>query len=282
MKHVAYLVLVVAGVLCGGCAKPQGAVIARVGDAVLTLEEASLAVDSSRGSYDQQVRAYAASWVINELLHQEAEREGVDKTEQFERQAKDAVRQLAVQAYLEKHVYADTIAVNDSSARSFFSAHTDEFMVREDIRKMNIAVLAKREHAVAFVTLLSQGIPWNKALERISSGSSSPILLSESEQYYTKRTITPPELWKVASTLSENEPSFPVKTSSGYVVMQLLQAIKEGATADFDAVRDEVRQRVLMEQRRKQYDDLLVSLRNKYSVQLFFPLTDTTHAQPGE
>ena len=284
MNSSSYLAMLVVFLLLTSCRKQQGTVIARVGDAVLTLEAASLAVDSSRGSADGQLRAYVATWVTAELLHQEAQREDVDETEKFHQQVQDVTRQLAVQAYLDKHLYADTLVLGDSVLHNYFTTHSSEFFLREDIIKLNMVVFAGREHASTFAATVSQSTPWQKALEKKfrNSKSHSEIVLNAAEQYYSRRTINPPELWKVATTLSVFETSFPVRISTGYAVMQPTAVLKEGTPADFDFVRDEVYQRVQLEQRRLRYEELLTSLRTQYTVQLLLPSSDTTRISTHE
>ncbi len=271
----------------GSCREPQGAVIARVGDAVLTREEALRAVDTTRGSVDRQIRAYVVSWVNTELLHQEALKRGIEKSEKFVQQVEDVKRQLAVQALIEAEELADTTAVGDDTLKAYFDAHAPEFFLREDMVRLNIIVLAGREEASSFAAAVSQGTSWKSAAGKLSSDTAvaPSIRFAAAGELYSRRTLTPPDLWKVASTLSAGEVSFPVKISDGFAVLQLISRLGEGRPAEFDFVRDEVYQRVMVERRRTRYDALLASLRSSVKIQVMLSpasASDTTQQLPHE
>jgi len=273
MTRRGYLGAACVVMLLASCRQEQGTVIARVGDAVLTLEEASQAIDSSRGPAANQLRAYVSSWVTTELLHQEAQKSGVENTEEFRRQVRDINRQLAVQDFLEQHVYPDLAVYSDSMLEGYFNAHAPEFFLREDMVKLNMIVLKNRERASSFAASVSQGTPWGASAQKYSQDSvSSPdVVFSRTEQVYSRRTLFPTELWKVASALAINEVSFPVKTAEGFAVMQLLAKMREGREAEFWIVRDEVYQRVRLERRRSRYEKYLDSLRKSYNIQVLLP-----------
>jgi parvulin-like peptidyl-prolyl isomerase len=265
----------------------QGTIIARVGDATLTREAALRAVDTTRGEVDRQIRAYVISWVNTELLHQEALRRGIEKSERFVQQVEDVKRQLAVQALLEAEIVADTAAVSEETLKAYFAAHASEFFLREDMIRLNMMVLAGREEASALAASVSQGTPWKSAAEKLSSDSSvaPSIRLTAAGEFYSRRTLLPADLWKVASTLSPGEVSFPVRIADGFAVLQLLARLGEGRPAEFEFVRDEIAQRVLMERRRTRSEALLASLRSSVKIQVMLSpasASDTTHQFPHE
>jgi peptidyl-prolyl cis-trans isomerase C len=281
---VALLLLLV----LGGCRQERGGtVLAKVGDAVLTREDVLAAVDTTRAPADQQIRAYVISWVNNELLHQEASRRGIEKSDAFERQLDDVKRQLAVQGLLDEEDRADTAAADSASLSAYFDAHAQEFFLREDMIRLNIIVLARREEASAFAASVSEGAAWAAAAERLAADSAAgqTIRFSAAGAYYSRRTLAPPDLWKVAATLGVNEVSFPVRIGDGFAVLQLLARLGEGKAAEFDFVRDEVAERVMMERRRARYDALLAKLRSSTPIQVMLSpasSTDTTQILPHE
>jgi hypothetical protein len=277
------LVLPILTTLLIGCSQRRaGEVIARVGNAELTLEDAQAHIDSSHTSFDLALNEYVAHWVNTELLYQEAKHQGVESSEQFVHQFEDIRRQLANQAYLDRTIYSDTGGITPDGMQGYFREHASEFLVHENTLRLNLIALNSREGATAFAAAVSRGAPWKTAADsfRSNSAASSSVVSVSSGEYYTSQTLFPPELWKVASALSVNEVSFPVKTTGPYFVLQLLSKVQQGAPADFDLARPEVRQRLLIEGRRKRYDDLLGTLRRKYGVQVMLGshrLTDTSH-----
>ena len=253
--------------------KGESVVIARVGDGTLTLEEAKEHIDTSQALVAGELEKYVSHWVNTELLYQEAKRQGVENSGQFLRQVQDVRKQLANETFLNSVIYTDSDTGGEQSLRAFYSQHAAEFQVHEEMIKANLLILNSRERASRFAAAVSQGTPWKTAVDNILRDSvlSQGILLSVTEKYYTQQTLFSPELWKVAGALGPNEVSFPVKATGGYVVLQSLSKIRQGSVAGFDLARDEIRQRVLMEKRRQRYDELLGTLRARYSVQVMLP-----------
>jgi peptidyl-prolyl cis-trans isomerase C len=264
-------VILVVVLLGAGCTQDtEQPVVARVGDAVLTRQEVESHVDTTRGSYDYQVRNYIASWVNDELLFQEARRRGIDKSVEYSRQLHDVRRALAGQLFLQQSLDEDTSTISDDALRHYFENHRGEFVVREDAARLNLIVFSSRDRASTFAVVLARGASWEAAVQSLSEDSLARADISSlvADQIYTQRTLLPLELWRVATSLAPGDVSFPVKMPSGYVVMQLLALWRQGKPADFELVRDEVRQRLTVEQHQRRYADLLNTLRQQYDVEI--------------
>ena len=98
--------------------------------------------------------------------------------------------------------------------------------------------------------------------------TSREIVSSTPERWYTRATVYPPELWKVAGPLSPGEVSFPLKTDEGYMVLQYVALAPAGKTNEFDLVREDALNRVLIENRRARLDSLLGTVRQRYGVEM--------------
>lgn len=274
-------------VMMGGCGRPSAdeSTIARVGGARLSLADAKRAIDTAEGSFNQQLPRYIAEWVSDELLYQEAQREGIENSDQFHRQMDQTRRQIAVQNLLQQVVYSDTGSIEESTVRAYFNQHASEFFVREDMVKLNVVGFTAREPAGDFAAGISSDNPWSAAVARAKSASGPSIIALPGNQYFSQQTLFPPELWKVATTLNVNEVSFPIKTNIGYFVIQLLAVIPQGKAAELDVVRDEVRERMLIERRRQKYAEYLGTLRKRYDVEVLLnsvSLDDSIRSQHHE
>ena len=248
----------------------KGTVIARVGTAELTLEDARPHIDSSRGAIDFQLHEYASLWINDELIYQAASQRGIDRMPEFRQQIAEVGRQLANQRYLEDIIYADAYAIRDEVIVDYYKNHHDEFLVREDMIKLNIMACSSREQASAFAASVVQIGNWSLAVKFFRPDSGVPAGTADElpQQYYSQHTLFPPELWKVAGALGMNEVSFPIKAAGKYFVLQPVSFIQQGKPADYELVHDEVRQRVEIERRRLLYENLLGTLRKRYAVEL--------------
>ena len=280
----AWLILVILPVLIAGCSRQKSeTIIAKVGDETLTLREARTHIDSSKISSPDQLRNYVIHWVNEELLYQEARKDGIESTEQFQKRLQEARKQLANQQYLDRQIYDSEPKIEEQMIADYYERNRSEFFHREDAVKLNMATFLSRERAAYFASQLFHGNSWRDVVDnmRQDSGSAKFFIGSVSDRYFTRRTLMTEEIWKVSTALNINDVSFPVKVPEGYCIAQLLARKKKGEQADYDIVRDEVRQRVLIELRHKRYIQLLENLRSKYKVEIFsdqFTKNDTTHS----
>jgi peptidyl-prolyl cis-trans isomerase C len=273
MKSVpgAFLTAVAVALLWGGCTnRPPGTVIARVGDSTLTMEGARAALDTSAPDFSGRLNSYVTAWVNSELLHQEALRLGIESEPGFQSRLADVRRQLANQELLDRLIYADSIPPGDNVLLSYLDSHRDEFTLTENHLKLRLATFRSRESARRFASLLGAGSAWQALLDSMGRDprASQEIVSSVPDRWYTRSTLYPPELWKVAGPLSPGEASFPLKTEEGYTVLQYLALAPAGKTNEFELVRDEVMNRVTIENRRARLEALLGTLRQRYRVEV--------------
>jgi hypothetical protein len=262
-------------------------IIARVGTVRLTMDDARHSIDTSQAPFESQLPGYVSLWVTNTLLFQEAQREGIDNTERFRGQMEETRKQIAIQDLLQQYVYTDTGGVDEQALRAYFDKHVNEFFVAEDMIKLNSIGFNSREDASAFAASVTQERSWDDAVSktRKSTSGSLQIISVAANQYYSRRSLFPAELWKVASTLNTGDVSFPIKTNLGYFIIQLLSVLPQGKPAEFDLVRDEVKNRALIEIRRQHYEQYLGTLRKRYDVEILLntgKLQDSTQSQYHE
>ncbi|HUL43869.1 MAG TPA: peptidyl-prolyl cis-trans isomerase [Bacteroidota bacterium] len=283
MNNARWTVIALISLTLFGCQnRKQGTVIARVGSAELTMEEARSAIDTSLTASSSQLQRYVAHWVNEQLLSQEAVNNGFEKREDIQDQIRTAHRQFLAQAYLQQKLSQDSAMLAPQDLAAYYKQHAQEFFIREDMIRLNLLTFSTRERASMFAASVAKGAAWSSALDQIlrDSMASKYVITVISGRVYSQHTLYPSELWKVARSLGTNESSFPVSTESGYTVLQVLAAYQRGTPAPYELVQDEVRERVLLERRQKVYNDLLGTLRSKYSVELMMgpASTDTTES----
>lgn len=259
-------------ILTAGCEQQDSKkeYLARVGDAYLTHDAMETLVDSTTRASETLTREYVRRWVNDELLYQEARRQGLENTELFRQRLAEARRQLAVEALLQKEVYGTAASIPEDTLRAYFQLHHAEFPLQHDVVRINLAVFNARDKANAFRAKILSGMTWQAALRLTldDSATSRALLTHTEQQYFNQQTLVPPELWRVAISLLPHEISFPVRSEETYVVIQLLTSLTRGEIAPFDMVQDEIRQRLLIEQRRQHYANLLARLQSQYEIEI--------------
>lgn len=273
-------------VLVAGCGQqPENKnVLARVGDAELTEQEARSAIDTTSVSFDAQVKNYVATWIRTEMLYQEAVRRGVENSGMFQKQLYDVRKQLAVQQLLEQLILEDTTTISSQELEKYFTRHADEFIVREEVMKLNLIGFSSRERASSFAAQLARGSSWEKAIGKVMDDSVAvaDVVIATSNEYYSQRSVLYPELWKVAQTLGVNDVSFPVRTQSGYVIVQMVSNIKKGSAPVYELVQDEVNARFMREKRQLQIDSLIGTLRSRTAVEMMLPTVQKSDTNQNE
>jgi hypothetical protein len=270
-----------------GCntGKKRDGEVARVENAVLTEADLTQAHDSS-GEVRAFSREYVNEWVVRELLYQEAERRGLPESEEFQHRLHEAAKRMAVATLLQQELYdkIDTNAVTEEAIQSFFSSKGKEFTLQQDVLLASIAVFDDRDAANSFRSRVLRGTSWENALQQIQSDprQKAHLLQVSHREHFTRMTLFPEELWKLARSLDREDVSFPLKTSRGTYVIRVHQTYRQGDLPPLVYARNEVRQRVLMDLRREKYDALVASLKTKRRVDVHLDRIDTSNANPTE
>lgn len=281
-KTLAVVLLTAAWTGCGS-EEQQRLPVARVGESVL-MPEALAAVHDSLWHSRGAVREYVSAWVSSELLYQEAIRRGLADSEELQRQVEIIRRRLAVQALLDRvFADADTGGVSDDAVAAVYASGGPAFLLREDAANLSYALFAEREPATVFRSRILRGASWQEAVASAQQDTLSrgQLLQVATRQYFTRTNLYPEELWKLARTLSRDEISFVVKTDAGYYVLAVHSFKQLGEMPDLEYIKDEIRDRLLIEQRRLSYDRLLGELRGKTPVEMHLELLDSSAAGTG-
>jgi peptidyl-prolyl cis-trans isomerase C len=280
VKHAAVVLIFLCSMMLASCTRQQRQIqdVAKVDDQTLTLETIYRQLDTTNGISEMQVRMFARQWVNSELLFQEAKRLGLDNTDAVRKNLDDARRQLTINALLEKEIFNDTPqSVSKEEVAIYFRSHEEEFVLRNDIVYISLAVFSSREPAAAFREAALQGAGWDAALASFQDpkNSSASFITKTDSMFYTQATLFPSKLWKVASALGTNEVSFPVRTSAGYFVLLSLGNYSHGAVPPVEFVDSAIRGRLVMQKRQQRFAEYVDALRKKHTVEINLSGTST-------
>jgi peptidyl-prolyl cis-trans isomerase C len=271
------------------CKKGHGGpVVAHVGDEVITADEFKRRMDEQspflRARYNtvERKKELLEALVRNELLAQEAQREGLDKSPAVRDAFKRAMVQELIRKQLdEKSPGAD---ISDADLKAFYQAHVDDYVKPERARVYHIFLPAKdaKEKAQAKAKALAlikdiqarekKGEPnafQVTAMKESKDPLSAPMggdlrFLSKDELAKAHGT----ELANAAFDLkSPGDISAPVDTPNGIEIAKL-QVKTVALNRTFDESKDAIRGRMARERRSKQYDDFVKKLREDGKVSI--------------
>jgi hypothetical protein len=256
---------------------PSRPYVARVGSVELREDDLAGGTDSLSRARVKSM-AFINEWVVSELLYQEAQRRGMADSDQLRKQLEATRKRLAVEALLEKEVYgggADD--VSDEEIAGAFKKNVASFTLREDVARVSYALFSERDEANQFRASVLRGSSWEDAVTACGRDSvhGHELRAVARTQYFTQATLFPDELWKLARTLPREEVSYVVKTVAGYYVLTVHSIKHVGETPEFEFVRNEVRERLLIDRRRVRYEQLVSDLRTRHKVEVNLSVADT-------
>jgi peptidyl-prolyl cis-trans isomerase C len=277
------IVLLMCSMFLTGCkrhAEPED-YIARVNDEYLTLDMISRRLDEPLGMNEIIVREYVNQWLTSEILYQEARRRGLDRDDRVLKPLQDIRRNLAINALLEDEIYTDLSPyISDEQVEAYYESHKDEFTADAPIVDISYVLFDQRNVATSFRNTVIQGAEWEAALDNVlnSENQSASVVEIGERGYYRERDIHPPEIWRAARQLGVGGVSFPVSTTRGFYIVRHHGTIQSGSTYPIDYVSNEIRERLVIEKHQERYEQLLLTLRQRYPIDVTFemPLFEDT------
>ena len=257
--------------------------VARIDNTSLTLEEILAHLDSTRSVSEAQVHAFVQRWITDELFYQEALRRGLDQQPGIDRQLNDIRRQLIINALLDKEVYsARSSECTPEEIRVYYEEHKKEFLLTNDVVLISTVLFIDRESANIFRTTVLRGTPWGQAVQALMNNPQQKTAMAahSDSTYFSQQTLFPAALWRTATGIGINTPSFHVQTEEGYYVLIVWKYGRAGQQADARYAEKEIRGRLTIERRQRLYASLLENLRAKHAVEvLVTPGTRDTTTQ---
>jgi hypothetical protein len=260
--------------LAGCQQESKSPVIARVGKAVLTLDDLYESIPPEYRDHitREQNISYVKQWIDNELFYQEALRRRIDKEPVIQKRSAKMKRDL---------LCAEIISRN---AGSNAAAQISEGMIQDYYEKNKNSFVRERD-AAKFIEIV---IP-EQSLAAQVKGQARPDNFSELAAKYSQAPAQDPRFIgfmdieglpsQIAGMLSQLSPgtiSSPIKTEAGYHIIHLLDKQKAGTIMPLDEVREEIANRLTSQLQKSALDQALSELRSKMNVEYNFELIPNT------
>jgi peptidyl-prolyl cis-trans isomerase C len=284
---------VAASALCalalGACKKSSsGPIVAHVGDEVITADEFKHRIDEQspflRARYGtlERKKELLEALIRNELLAQEAQREGLDKSPAVRDATKRAMIQELIKKQLDEKMSGADIA--DAELKAFYDAHLDDYVKPERARVYHIFLPAKdgkeKAQAKAKASALLKDIQAREKKGEVNAFQAAAIKESKDPlsapmggdlRFLSKDELAKShgaELAKAAFDLkSPGEVAGPLETATGVELVKL-QVKTVALNRSFEESKETVRGRMARERRSRQYDDFVKKLRDQGKVSI--------------
>ncbi len=260
----------------------SGPVVAHVGDDVITAEEFKRRIDEqspflrARYSTVERKKELLEALIRNELLAQEAQREGLDKSPAVRDATKRAMIQELIKRQLDEKMSGSDIP--ETELKAFYDAHVDDYVKPERARVYHIFLPAKepkeKAQAKARAAALLKDIQAREKKGEVNAFQATAI--KESKDLLSApmggdlRFLSKEELAKShGAALADaafglknpGEVAGPLETPAGIELVKL-QVKTVALNRTFEESKETVRGRMARERRSRQYDDFVKKLRD--------------------
>ena len=285
--RLAAILFALAAVACNkGGASKSGPVVAKVGDEVITAAELKHRLDETspflRARYNtlDRKREFLENLVRNELLAQEAQRQGFDKSPAVKDQMKRAMIQELIKHQLDEKLTGADLA--EAELKSFYDGHLDDFVKPERARVFHIVLSARepkekaeaRKKAMALLKDIDarekkgevnafQSTAMKESKDPLSAPMGGDLRFLSRDELAKAYS---PDLANAAFELkSPGDKGGPIETPAGVELVKL-QVKTVALNRSFDDSKESIRSRMARERRSRDYDEWMKKLRDTTKV----------------
>ncbi len=260
------LVLIFVMVFITACSSPKQStdksVIAKVNNTAITKENFLDKLDrlpewaKNRFQTDEGKKELLDEIIKEELLFQEAEKQGLHKDKEYMNKV-DEFRRMTLVSNLLKREIEDKTILSEEDLKNFYDKHPDEFNQGIQVKAKHILVDTEEE-AKEIQEKLQKGGDFTELAKAHSKDKGSAVNGGDLG-FFTKGRMVP-EFEHAAFNLKPGELSDPVKTQFGYHLIQVTEK-KEGTQRAFEEVKASIERRLKMERQRETFDAYIEKLK---------------------
>lgn len=259
---VALLIIFIAG-----CTKeaPQKKYVAKVNNTYLTSEELNLISDSLSGNrlYKSEI---IRNWINEELLYQEALKQGILDEPEYKKTLEDSKKKLAGSLLLKKLYEEEKEDVSESEVENFYNQNMNEFKLLYNSYLFNKITFNDEDKALKFRSMVLQK-NWDTAENNFKGDTS--IISSKNNLLLYEYEISPASTLKIIKELYPDEVSIALKEGAdNYTIVQALQKFDKGVIPPLDYIYSEVKKRYLVKKKELTIKDYIKELYSKNDIEV--------------
>jgi peptidyl-prolyl cis-trans isomerase C len=244
-----------------GKKEQKGQVLAEVNGSVITTEDFKKEIQVLP-PYLQQMAETAEgrkemldSMVVRELVMQDAQKQGIDKSPEIAAKVEDMKRRVIVEAYLKKKI-EDQIKVSDEDLQKMYDQNKDKFKTGEQVKASHILVKTEKEAQDVLAQIKAGG----KFEELAAKFSIDPAGKKGGDLGWFGKGSMIPEFEKVVFSMKGGDISGAVKTKFGYHIIKLTGKRPAGILP-FAEVKEQLKQSLVPEKQQEVFKKIKEDLK---------------------
>jgi hypothetical protein len=237
--------------------------LAKVDNEYLNARKVADDLDSTNLKSKNKMSEYINQWVNQTMLYKEAEKRGILKSDKYLSALEEAQKSIAVNILLEEQIYSKTIDIPENEIVDYYNNHKSEFFLGSDIIGISYIIFSGMNFADDFKKEASNSA-WESSIEKFRMKSGNSVIKYENDAVFKNSEVSPIDIWKNAIKLEPGKISSPFKVLNGFMVLKLNYKQKAGEIGNMNYARNDIKERLNIEKKRKSYLDFLRDLQTKY------------------
>jgi len=239
--------------------------VAKVNNTYLTEAELNFILDSSKVN-NLTKNEIIRNWVTDELLFQEANKEGILKKKEYKNLIKNSEKKIAGSLLLQKILAEDKLNITEEKLENFYFAHKEVFKLFNDATVLNRISFREEDKAILFRDTAIKS-DWDKAYHAFINDSS--LINNMTNNFLYDYQIQPLILLRISNGLNKNEVSIVIHyTENKYEVIQLVQRYKKDTIPPYPLVKDRVKELYFAQRQQSFIKNYLDNLRLNNDIEI--------------
>jgi hypothetical protein len=237
-------------------------VLARVNEHALTEREfrSYLPEDYRDVLTTDELREYLDRWVITQLLYDEGVRSGLGRSADIDARLQQYRKDLVADQLVQR-VIQDRAVVTDEEVRAFYVAHSSEYSTEYRVSHILVSTLEEALKVKAEIGERSFAYLARKYSIDKHSGAGGDL------GYLSKGNMIP-EFDDIVFGMQLGEVSDVIESEFGYHIIMIVDIRQANEGLEFDDVKDEISNMLLLEKREAVYDSLVTALRRRADIEV--------------
>lgn len=259
------LLLVVAvstAVIVSACGKdaPTGDYVARVGERTLTSEDLARSLADRPTVMDSTEAAtqIVERWVTNELLFQEALDRGLQNEAETRRLLAENERSVLISALVNRVYEEEMTEPDETSIRSYYESNRDQLTLREPYVRVRVLIV-RTELDAGLASDSLEVLPTGAAGDSAFTALADDLSLRTDDSrtisgsYYPANRLFSwiPGMASALAAADDGDVLPPLFADGAWYVVQLVERVPVGTLPEIDMIREEIAERVRIEERKQ-------------------------------
>lgn len=238
--------------------------IAKVNDAVLTEDMLNSMMNDSNNKAKLKDEIIN-QWIEDEVLFQEAEREGITNEKEFQKILERSKKNLAISFLIKKYLEENEIQIKDEELKKYYDENKNEFILNDELYYLRIAKFENYESAIEFRKKIIE-TNWNIANNYIKTRTDK---FQTKEDLIYEKDLQPIQVVRIVNTMEINEISSIIDISSNeFIIINLMNKYSENTIPPFEAIKNLVKEKLTILKQKELIHNYLTELLSEHNLEI--------------